>query len=171
MDWNDFYNKKVNSTYQIYFERRYKPFLDAIIASHPSEIIEGGCGIGSISKYFTRYGVNCTGFDLDSDMVRLANLNCPKARFYWDDLLSSPANIDKRFLVTHGVLEHLFNFEIESILNKYPNSIHYVPTDKYTTQTFGDERLLSREFWEDTFNIKEVNTFNQGYDLMFKSNY
>jgi hypothetical protein len=169
MDWNDFYNKRINSTYQVYFEEKYKPFLLAIAKCHPTIIKEGGCGIGSISKYFSRYGVICEGFDNDPNMVKLASLNCLKGSFTQGDLFH-PSNTGPEFLVTHGVLEHFSDEQIKWILEKYPNSIHYVPLDKYKTPSFGDERLLSKEYWVDNFNIKDYAVFNNGHDLYFSSN-
>ena len=53
--WYTFYEKRVNSTYQEYFEKRYNPVLDLIsilLPEHNNNIVEIGCGIGSISKTF-----------------------------------------------------------------------------------------------------------------------
>lgn len=55
--WHTFYEKRVNSSYQEYFEKRYNPVLDLIsilLPEHNNNIIEIGCGIGSISKTFLK---------------------------------------------------------------------------------------------------------------------
>lgn len=55
-------------------------------------------------------------------------------------------------VVTHGVLEHFSDNDITKIISTYNDAnvlfqAHYVPTDKYETPSFGDERLLSIETW------------------------
>lgn len=166
-NWHDFYAKRVNSTYQIYFEQKYKPFLDKIVKLHPVIITEGGCGIASISKYFTRFGVTCQGFDNDPFMVKLSRDNCPQGNYWEQDLLNESLGNDN-FLITHGVLEHFSTKEIESIIERYPNSFHYVPSHLYDTQSYGDEKLTSPKFWMRFAQNNDVMEFNDGYDLMFK---
>ena len=51
---------------------------------------------------------------------------------------------------------------------RYPNSIHYVPLDKYEVPSYGDERLLPYEFWLDMLKPKEWALFNDGHDLTFR---
>lgn len=103
-------------------------------------------------------------------MVRLSQLNCKDTLFYYLDLLDEKNSSDQ-FIVTHGVLEHFTDKQIESILIRYPNSIHYVPLDKYKKQSYGDERLLPKEYWKNRFMIKKSFTFNDGHDFCFESNY
>jgi len=169
--WSDFYKNRVNSTYQIYFEERYKEFLHAIVKCKPDRIREIGCGIASISKYFSRYGLICQGVDKNYEMIKLAYKNCPKGTFMRMDILNEK-NKAKEFTISHGVLEHFTDEQIESVLKRFPNSIHYVPLNKYEGDgAFGDERLLPKEYWVERFKIKEEFTFNDGYDFCFKSNY
>lgn len=168
MDWNTFYNKRVNSTYQLYFEKRYKVFLEAIVKAQPTIIIEAGCGIASISKYFTRFGISCEGFDNNLDMVKLSRVNCPEGQFHEGNIFDYKS---EHLVITHGVLEHFDNNQIRTILKQLPNSIHYVPLAKYSKPSYGDERLMSESFWTSNFEIKETKVFNGGYDLHFKSNY
>jgi SAM-dependent methyltransferase len=169
--WYDFYRDRLNNRYERYFMTRYSPFLDAIIATKASVILEAGCGIASVSKQLVKEGIRCYGFDNDSSMLALSKKNVPQGGFVQGDILSLDIGSNKTLTVTHGVLEHFKDEQIECILSRFPNSIHYVPLDKYTTPSFGDERLLSAEYWENNFKLKECFTFNDGYDLCFKSNY
>ncbi len=166
--WFGFYKDRVNSTYQSYFEKRYRPFLDTIANTHSNEILEGGCGIASVSKYFAKDGVKCSGFDLDNRMVRLARKNCPEGHFFYGDIMKLHS---RKLVITHGVLEHFDDEHIESILKRFPNSIHYVTLDKSSDTPYGDERLLPWKYWANQFDIKDIETFNNGHDLIFKSNY
>lgn len=168
MSWSKFYKDRVNSSYQLYFEKRYASFIDAIQAMEPKGILDAGCGIGSISKTFKKYGMRCTGFDISMRVVSLARQNVPDGDFFVDDILKVTSDT---CTVTHGVLEHFNDKDINKILRSFPESIHYVPLDKYITPSFGDERLMSYKWWMNHHNIKDVVVFNDGYDLMFKSNY
>lgn len=167
--WHQFYKERVNSTYQAYFEKRYRPFLDFIALENATSITEAGCGIASISKYFINYGVACNGYDKSLRMLELAQQNVPSRGFWQDDILKRKQSIKHDGLViTHGVLEHFSDKQIHKILKLNPYSIHYVPLDLYETPSFGDERLLPVKYWVNEFKLKEYQTFNNGHDLMFK---
>ena len=167
MNWTSFYEKRVNTSYQDYFEERYKDFLEFILMQKERIIIEMGCGIGSVSKYLKKHDICCLGFDLSMEMVELANKNLNSNAFYQDDIFTSKAN-KNRLKVTHGVLEHFEDDKILEICFLHPNSIHYVPLDKYETPSFGDERLLPVEHWLNLVQPKEYFIFNNNYDLCFK---
>lgn len=164
--WFNFYQKRVNSTYQDYFEVRYLPLIDTIINLKPKTIIELGCGIGSLSKALVKkLDIDISGFDLCEKMVQLANTNLGVDFFYKEDILNSKSN---ELCVSHGVLEHFSDEAILTICKNHPNSIHYVPLDKYKIPSFGDERLLPAQYWIDLLSPKEVILFNNDHDLIFK---
>lgn len=166
MNWHEFYKNRINSTYQNYFEYRYHPFLNAVLHKcNGGTIIDAGCGIGSVSKYLRKYRRDTLGFDMCPDMVKLSKENVPDGRFIQGDLLTGP--VTTNLTVTHGVLEHFTDEQIQGVLERYPNSIHYVPLQGYPEQSFGDERLLPMEYWVERFNLKEYDTFNNGLDLYF----
>lgn len=165
MDWYKFYEKRINSSYQEYFENRYFPFLqETLRLAYGAEAIDAGCGIGSVSKYLSKYQVSVAGFDICPDMVELARRNVPNKMFFENDLTTFKSD---RLVVTHGVLEHFEDDIIHQILDNNPNSIHYVPLEGYEAPSFGDERLLPKEFWLDTFKPTSHGTFNNGLDLYF----
>lgn len=164
MSWNKFYEDRINSTYQDYFEQRYEPFLEVIDQLKNSNgILELGCGIGSVSK---AVGGKFKGFDLCPDMVRLANLNTQSENFHTQDIFGTV--FDPGVLkVSHGVLEHFSDSQIQDICESCLNSIHYVPLDKYVTPSFGDERLLPYQYWLKLTTPKMWMLFNDDHDLMF----
>lgn len=165
--WSKFYRNRVNSNYQTYFEKRYEPFLRFIQEQNNNTIIEMGCGIGSISKFLLKKEFNCKGFDLSSNMVKLANQNVGIDIFTLGNIFAEhiPINV---IGVSHGVLEHFSDEDILKICKGKKNSIHYVPLDKYITPSFGDERLLPYEHWVELLNPQEYQLFNNNHDLMFK---
>lgn len=164
MDWYQFYKNRVNSSYQTYFEKRYEPFLSIINQLKTSNgIQELGCGIGSVSKAI---GGKYKGCDIDPFMVMLANENTNSTNFHHQSMFE--AVIDPGALkVTHGVLEHFSDKDIVNILEKCPNSVHYVPTDGYDKPSFGDERLLSYKYWLDLATPTMWMLFNDDKDLVF----
>lgn len=164
--WYEFYKNRINSGYQAYFEKRYSPFLNLVMASG-LDIIEAGVGIGSVSKYTNGRRI-IDGFDISPNMVKLAKENTGY-NFKVHDIRNpyKKNNIDA-FYVTHGVLEHFSDAEIVSIIEMLSGGVHYVPLDKYKTPSFGDERLLPLDYWLSLLNPETYIVFNDGYDLAFK---
>lgn len=95
--------------------------------------------------------------------------------FYTKENICEPKFFESRTLVvTHGVLEHFSDENIIKIISTYNDDnvlfqAHYVPTDKYEKQSFGDERLLPVETWITLVNPDYYILDNEGTDLyMFK---
>lgn len=164
-NWSKFYEDRINSTYQDYFNQRYAQFIQTVdILSPKGEFIELGCGIGSVSKALpNKYG---HGFDSSPEMVRLANKNLNDVRFWVADIFKE-SYFEDTLKVSHGVLEHFTDEQIVSITQRCQNSIHYVPLDKYVTPSFGDERLLPYEFWLELVKPNAYFLFNDNHDLAF----
>lgn len=169
--WHTFYEKRVNSSYQEYFEKRYNPVLDLIsilLPEHNNNIVEIGCGIGSISKTFlNNKEITFTGFDINNQMVQLANTNTNTNCFYQDDLFNFNFINNNNLKVSHGVLEHFDDEQLLLIKEKVNKSLHYVPLNGYKEPSFGNERLLPKEFWIEMFNPIIYIVFNNNKDLVF----
>lgn len=123
--------------------------------------------------------------DVDSEMLRLCQRNTKKVSmgeyldrvpsFYSrEDIISPKYYEPNTIIVTHGVLEHFDDNTIEAILKTYDDEnvlfqAHYVPTAKYESPSFGDERLLPVEHWIGLVNPDYYIVDNNGCDLyMFK---
>lgn len=171
--WEKFYKARINSTYQTYFEKRYKEFLDLITGSFPKTTIEEGIGIGSVSKYLlNNTEVVCYGYDISEEILDLTRQNLGGRAFLWKDNILQPSIPQKScdIAVTHGVLEHFSDLQILSIferykVNKVPN-IHYMPLDKYHKPSFGDERLMPYIYWLDLIKPKDYLLINDKHDLI-----
>ena len=169
--WSEFYRKRVNSSYQDYFNRRYKILVDLINAEKPGTVREEGVGIGSVSKALDLSVENLYGFDLCKEMLELCARNNPAMNLYQDDILRPEINDHKPdIIVTHGVLEHFSDFHIGKIFSRYKKAgvknVHYVPTNGYDQPSFGDERLLPYQYWLLKFKPKDHLLFNDDRDLL-----
>lgn len=171
--WSNFYQDRINSSYQHYFEQRYKPMLDVISQTEDIFCVrEEGVGIGSITKALLNkdnFKLYC-GYDFDSRMTKLARTNVPGVLFYVDSILNHTSKRHADLAITHGVLEHFSNEQIKQVFERYNRegikSIHYVPLDKYEQPSFGDERLLPYQHWLKLVNPKDYILFNDDYDLL-----
>ncbi len=101
--------------------------------------------------------------DIDNTMLWLCHENtCPIYSgdylgnvpfFYCRENICEPKFFEaSSMVVTHGVLEHFADDDIMKIISTYDNDnvlfqAHYVPTDRYKSPSFGDERLLAPEAW------------------------
>jgi len=167
--WSDFYQSRINSTYQDYFEKKYAPILE--IVGSCNSVREEGIGIGSISKYLIKRNISVSGFDLCPDMLRLCQLNNPALKLRIGDIFAQCEDkVD--MVVTHGVLEHFSDEAINQILYRYKTdnqkSVHYVPLDGYKIPSFGDERLLPYQHWLERFKPSDyIVKNNQDLFLIF----
>lgn len=176
--WPEFYRKRIGDTYSQHVRNKYATFIE-FVESHGKVFFEAGCGIGSISRILYENDTNriVVGADLDCDMVHMAIHNCPEpVELFLGDIKDVNTYITTHTMYdtihSHGVLEHFSDREIIEIIGLQRNHArflcHYVPSDKYTTPSFGDERLLSNHYWRlmlAQFRPKVIE-FNQGHDLI-----
>ena len=168
-NWSKFYESRIGNEYFNYAIKQYENFIFFILNTGSKTFREEGCGIGTISRAI----MNSVGeknvylFDFDKDQVELTkrNLNISKAK--QGNIFENHGKIDCIF--SHGVLEHFNDNQIFDILNRQKieakHVIHYVPTNSYSTPSFGDERLMPIEWWIKTFKPNSWYTFNNNKDL------
>ena len=166
--WSDYYKSRIGETYPKYVLTRYKEFIDAIISEGFLTIREEGCGISSVSKALSILGINVTSmFDIDKDQIEFSRINLNSDKPYVGNIFSDHSKVDLIF--SHGVLEHFSDENIRNILNRQKREakrvVHYVPSAKYEKPSFGDERLLTVDYWKKIFNPINIIEFNGGYDL------
>ncbi len=165
--WKNFYESRVNTSYQKYFEKKYGVLLEML--SKSNNIREEGIGIGSISKFLIKKGINTSGVDISKDMLRLSKINNPELSLQQGDILTFTSNpVD--LVVTHGVLEHFLDKDINLIIDKYKAnnqpSVHYIPLIGHKNPSFGDERLLHSQEWIEKFNPTDYHVFNDKKDMI-----
>ena len=98
--WSDFYRKRINSSYQEYFENKYRPMLN--IPCSYETVCEEGIGIGSVSKAIKKAGVKSHGIDNDDEIIELCKINNPGLVVDKDNIFT---HVDRNSNVTctHGV--------------------------------------------------------------------
>lgn len=190
-EWYNYYKNRQNDRYRKHIETKYADFIDYIINSIPNKgkepihLHEAGCGAGNVSlavyKKLRKDAMNfhITMSDKCKDMLELAHENLEVSyKAVLDVTYDKLPEADVVF--SHGVLEH---FDDETIVKIISNQlftadkvIHYVPSNKYEKPSFGDERLLTVEQWQEICNPTSIIEFNDGLDLiltwdMSKMNY
>ena len=166
--WSEYYLSRLGNSYKQYVAKRYKPFVDILNNTGATTYAEFGCGIGTITCLINK-GKHIL-IDRDLDILNLAEINTCYRHLYIQSNIKD-IEINKVDVIhSHGVLEHLDNKTILDVVAKQKKSskigIHYVPTDKYTTKSFGDERLMSVETWCRLVKPKETILFNDDKDLI-----
>jgi SAM-dependent methyltransferase len=170
--WFDFYQDRVNDRYSDHIKKRYSFFLNVIcaFANKNETLVELGCGIGSISKQLQKRVSNpLLLIDICPKMLELASQNVDNVTFKRADIIKDPIRIDKPILFhSHGVLEHFTDAQLESFLKNQGKTpaFHYVPSYKYETPSFGDERLMTPSQWDKLVKPDNIWEFNEGYDLI-----
>lgn len=180
-EWYKFYQDRMNIHYRKHIESRYEDFINAIINALPEKgrkpvhIHEAGCGAANVSlavhKKLKAQGINfhISMSDKCSDMLELAHENLPEGyKALIDITKDNLPSADVSF--SHGVLEHFDNEQIAKIISNQLKSskivLHYVPSAKYKKPSFGDERLLTVQDWQDICSPTSIIEFNDGYDLI-----
>ena len=177
MTWYDFYKHRVNISYLLHVETKYAVFIDAIMKMlKPNDLVlEAGCGIGNISKILYQRLPTCNYllYDNSHKILDLCkdNIGTNVGVTYYNILKELP-DVKIDLIHSHGVLEHFNDKEIITIIKNQlkvsDTLLHYVPSNKYKSPSFGDERLLSKEGWKALINPNEIIEFNNGYDLILK---
>lgn len=179
--WPEFYKGRDTGSYRAYVARQYGPFIVAVqreveAAENPESVLEVGCGIGTITRILTGYKLvhrrnTYLGLDRDPMMREIAQRVLEgRARVLQGDIRYS-GWLRADIIHGHGVLEHLDDLGIYLALEAHKRSgarvaIHYVPGDLHGTPSFGDERLMSIQWWVNKWEPDEHTSFNGGRDYV-----
>ncbi len=185
--WSEFYADRIGNGYARYCNNRYAAFIHEILKRLPDKgsritsynLREEGCGIATItrilaSRYLPHSSFECFDDDVAQCFNASENLSgLTRKKIYVDNILREnhrkPAHpIDMIF--GHGVLEHFSGSDIEKIISRQKSEakyvVHYVPTDGYDKPSFGDENLMSVNWWLSNFQPDEYVLFNEDKDLV-----
>ncbi len=173
MSWSSFYADRVGDSYPTYCKKRYKEFIDTLNSMDAKTIAEEGCGIGTITKVIHTHNARYTLFDYDKGQVALTKqnlINKTNIVINTGNILHYTHKERQDLIFSHGVLEHFTPAQMKDIIKRQrrqaTNVVYYIPTDRYKSKSFGDELLMSREWWVKKYNPTSWVTFNEGKDLV-----
>lgn len=160
MTWSDYYARALTVDAMLgnlYGQRHY---LATIIDLHPTKILEIGSGTGAMSIFLSWLGIDTTSVDIEPEVTekaRLANTELHgTAKFEVGDGFHLNFPDDSFDAVFHqGLLEHLSDEEIQAMVREQlrvaPKLIISVPNHMYPKRDYGNERLMTKEQWEQIF--------------------
>ncbi|MBI2596996.1 class I SAM-dependent methyltransferase [Candidatus Daviesbacteria bacterium] len=180
-NWDKFYSKTYSLEYLIQNAFYHLKFFNAIWEESPKKILEVGVGTGSMSIFFSYLGLDVTGLDNDKDILkRVSDLTKKlngKVKLVLGNALKLPFKSKSFDLIFHqGFLEHFEEKEIIELLWEQlrvsQTVVFSVPNNFYQKKDFGDERLLSKAYWDKllqtNYNLIESQNYNPVRKTFFK---
>ena len=179
--WVTFYANRNNEHYYQRVSDKYSPFISTISNSilPGDKIVEFGCGLCNITRNLVtkHWANNFYALDKEIEMLKLSEQNLDRAgiprskvSLYLGDARTAILYGD--IAHSHGLLEHFKDKDIQAIigqqLGNFREIFHYVPSYKYSAPSFGDERLMTPDQWQDICKSSEILEFNNGYDLILR---
>lgn len=180
--WYEFYRPRMNQEYTDYFRDKYFEFVceirDAVFHGLEHQVsAEFGCGTGLVTKVLNDWGIRPYKYFLIDSCPKMLDLAREQTEKLSVDIKFLQHDIRRPLLLPkldvaygHGVLEHFSDEEIRRIVGNQrvlaKKVIHYVPSNKYETPSFGDERLMTPKEWLKICQPHDIVEFNEGKDLI-----
>ncbi len=156
-EWTDFYGAQVELKDFLHELESHTELFSSIMEEKPVKILEVGVGSGRMSIFLSWLGFDVIGMDNNPKIVKIAtqtkkNLN-GSASFQAADAFNLPyKNNTIDCVFSQGFFEHFHDDEIIHLLNEElrvaKTVIFSVPNNYYKKKDFGNERLLSKERWD-----------------------
>lgn len=157
LSWQEFYGETINAKK---FIRRVLCNLELIfliIKRSPSAVIEIGTGTSALSAFISWFLPTVIAIDNDKEVLQRAKLNCKvfgrNVNFVVADALYMPfKNESVSLCFSQGFFEHFQDKEINELLKEQIRVsreaiLFNIPSDRYPSKPFGNERLLSPKEW------------------------
>lgn len=164
--WAAFYAQEVTEVFMAENVKHHKCFMDAIVnyanknsMKHVPRLLEIGVGTGTMSIYLSKtQSFDVVGLDYDPMVIAKSIESNDKlgghAKFIRMDAYDIPLFLkEKSFDVafSQGTMEHFNNDEIQKMLRAQLYAAEFVifsvPSIKYPTEDYGNERRMSKEDW------------------------
>ncbi|OGZ41603.1 MAG: hypothetical protein A3C80_00160 [Candidatus Ryanbacteria bacterium RIFCSPHIGHO2_02_FULL_45_43] len=158
MEWKDFYTKKeVTPHFVLENICVHRALLTEIFKERPRAVLEVGIGTGTMSAFLSLSGIECIGVDNNDAIVTAANgvnkILGAHAIFHKADASSLPfKNLYFDIVFSQGFFEHFTDDAIIIFLREQlrvgKKVILSVPNNFYPKKDIGNERLLTKEYWD-----------------------
>jgi SAM-dependent methyltransferase len=177
MSWNKYYKEWTEADYKRHIRAQHG-FIHRCQDNmrDAGKVLECGIGSGQISIYLAEKGYHVIGIDNDekildnADKVARKSLGYKASYFFiLADILGLPIVFRKKtfdMVLSQGVLEHFEDKLVSHILKSMAQIgrrvAFSVPLDKFGHQSYGDERLMPKEYWLEKckdYNVLFSNTF------------
>ena len=171
--WEAYYAPELTWYRHVRNVLHHLPMFRAIWRLRPRRVLEVGAGSGSHSIVLSYFCPRVVSIDLSRPLIERCRKHNRRlrgrAKFVAMDAfrLAFPADaFDVAF--SQGFFEHFSDDEIGRLLDEQSRVARYVvlsvPNRSYAVRDFGDERLLSREEWEQLLG-------RLGYRLLVSKDY
>lgn len=171
--WGKFYTSSYDFEYLIQNAHCHLEFFKSIYEEKPKKVLEVGSGTGAMSVFLSYLGFDVVSLDNDKQVLEQVkkmskNLN-GKVNFVFGDGFKMDYKDNDFDVVFHqGLLEHFEDGDIIKLLKEQlrvgKKVVLSVPNNFYPTKDFGNERLLTKNYWEKLlgkhFKILESKEYN-----------
>lgn len=168
-NWNDFYSATLDLDFLIRNAACHIDFFKFIYNENPKKILEVGTGTGSMSVFLSYLGIDVTSLDNDKKVLERAKILSKKlngkVKFVFGDGFRMNYKDNFFDVAFHqGLLEHFENDDIIKLLKEQlrvaKTVVLSVPNNFYPTKDFGNERLLTKQYWDNLLstNFKLVDS-------------
>lgn len=169
--WGHFYSGNFDLEYFLDNLYVHRKLFKEITDQKPKSILEVGCGTGLMSIFLSMLGYEITALEGDDKVIKkakdLSKKFNGKVKFIKGDAFKLPFKTNEFDVAFHqGLLEHFSDEEIYRLIDEQlrvsKTVIFSVPNNNYPQKDFGNERLLSKDHWDNFLkkNYKLVNSYN-----------
>ena len=169
--WHDFYAGSYDLSAYLANLARHSRFIESILAGQPRRLLEVGTGSGTMSVFLSSFGYDVTSIDNDEGVLSVACKTSEafrgSARYELADAFNLPyENGEFDVAFSQGLMEHFSDEEIVRMLKEQLRvaraAVFSVPNNFYGQKDIGNERLLTKERWEQIvsrFNMVESENY------------
>lgn len=181
-DWLDFY-KRVDIDKEIAHQRPvHKKLIDSIVFSSAEKVLEVGSGAAALSIFLIKdKNINLITADKKLDILKKVVRDAKglevDIKAVCADGFRLPFKDNSFGLVfSQGLLEHFQDAEIKDLVNEKlrvssESVLVSMPNNYYKHRDLGDERLLSKEEWEELLSGFDIIESRNYYYLRTKRNF
>lgn len=178
--WDRFYERRLTVEQHLENLWAHAPLFGAVLASDPRTVLEVGIGTGTMSRFLASVGLDVTAVDNDAAVVERARKEARKVTMeirvadafrLAEDF--EPGAFDVAY--SQGFFEHFADDAIVELVRAQlavaETVVFSVPSARYPTRDFGDERLLTAEQWRQTladFSGLEVRYYCSGLHVLVR---